>query len=115
MTTSERQAVLRFNRRRLFLNRMIMRKRAFISSISTRFALAGQCINREFVMTTTFTISRMPVGIGFQVTQQIGDRRPVIIAHSRSADDAQSFAWQRLSDATDRGREAFITIDMRGS
>jgi hypothetical protein len=66
-------------------------------------------------MTTTFTISRMPVGSGFQVTQQIGDRRPVIIAHSRSADDAQSFAWQRLSDATDRGREAFITIDMRGS
>ena len=40
MTTSERQAVLRFNRRRLFLNRMIMRKRAFISSI--RKALQSQ-------------------------------------------------------------------------
>ena len=40
MTTSERQAVLRFNRRRLFLNRMIMQKRAFISSI--RRALQSQ-------------------------------------------------------------------------
>ena len=40
MTTSERQAVLRFNRRRLFLNRMIMRKRAFFSSI--RKALQSQ-------------------------------------------------------------------------
>ncbi len=40
MTTSERKAVLRFNRRRLFLNRMIMQKRAFISSI--RKALQSQ-------------------------------------------------------------------------
>jgi hypothetical protein len=41
MTDSERKAVLRFNRRRLFLNRMIMRKRAFISSIRNALRSGG--------------------------------------------------------------------------
>jgi hypothetical protein len=33
MTDSERKAVLRHNRRRLFLNQLIMRKRAIVSKI----------------------------------------------------------------------------------
>ena len=41
MTDSERKAVLRFNRRRRFLNRMIMRKRAFVSSIRTALQSQG--------------------------------------------------------------------------
>ena len=35
MTDSERKAVLRHNRRRLFLNQLIMRKRAIVSKIRT--------------------------------------------------------------------------------
>jgi len=35
MTDSERQRVLRHNRRRLFLNRLIERKRAIVAKIKT--------------------------------------------------------------------------------
>jgi len=41
MTEQQTKAALRFNRRRLFLNRMIMRKRAFISSIRNALRSGG--------------------------------------------------------------------------
>jgi len=41
MTDSERQRVLRHNRRRLFLNRLIERKRAIVAKIKTTTRAQG--------------------------------------------------------------------------
>jgi len=48
------------------------------------------------------------------VFRTLNDWGPVRIAHNRSADDAQDFAWQCALAYADQEYEVVVTIDARG-
>jgi len=50
----------------------------------------------------------------WSVFRRLDDWGPVEIAHNRSADDAQAFAWQCAQAYADQEHEVTVTIDARG-
>ena len=51
---------------------------------------------------------------GCAVIRRIGDGLPVRIAYNRTAEDAQSVAWQYANDYSDNGHDVSVTMDFRG-
>jgi len=50
----------------------------------------------------------------YAVIRRIGDGLPVRITWNRTADDAQSIAWQYAIDYSDEGHDVSVTMDFRG-